>query len=115
MNLHAVPLGCSQGFGAMNRPGFVGTRGNKRPSRSDMCISIPVQASWTHHSATMRLTKHVPFYSSCLARAYADLGKFDRAWHCIGEAMTAVETGKERWFKAEVHRTAGEIARFRRR
>ena len=52
----------------------------------------------------------VPFYSSCLARAYADLGKFDRAWHCIGEAMTAVETGKERWFEAEVHRTAGEIA-----
>jgi predicted ATPase len=52
----------------------------------------------------------VPFYSSCLARAYADLGKFDRAWHCIGEAMTAVETGKERWFEAEVYRTAGEIA-----
>ena len=24
--------------------------------------------------------------------------------------MTAVETGKERWFEAEVHRTAGEIA-----
>jgi hypothetical protein len=29
---------------------------------------------------------------------------------CIGEAMTAVETTKETWFEAEVHRIAGEIA-----
>jgi predicted ATPase len=45
-----------------------------------------------------------------LARAYADLGQFDDAWHCIGEAITAVETTKERWCEAEVHRVAGEIA-----
>jgi predicted ATPase len=29
---------------------------------------------------------------------------------CIGEALTAVETTKERLYEAEVHRTAGEIA-----
>ena len=45
-----------------------------------------------------------------LARAYAELGQFDDAWRCIGEAMTAVETTKERWCEAEVNRMAGEIA-----
>ena len=44
-----------------------------------------------------------------LAYAHAQLGEFEEAWHCIGEAMTIVETTKEKWFEAEVHRTAGEI------
>jgi predicted ATPase len=47
---------------------------------------------------------------SGLARAYAELGKFDDAWRCIGEAKTAVETTKEKWWEAEVNRIAGEIA-----
>ena len=47
---------------------------------------------------------------SYLARAYAELGQFDDARRCISEAMTAVETTKERWIEAEVHRVAGEIA-----
>jgi predicted ATPase len=45
-----------------------------------------------------------------LARAYADLGQFDDAWHRMREAMTAMETTKERWCEAETHRMAGEIA-----
>lgn len=44
-----------------------------------------------------------------LARAHAELGQFEEAWHCMGEAMTAAETTKEKWCEAEVHRTAGEI------
>jgi len=28
---------------------------------------------------------------------------FDDAWRCIGEAMTAVETTKERWCEADIH------------
>ena len=52
----------------------------------------------------------LPLYLSYLAKAYAELGQFDDAWRCIGEAMTAVETTKERWCEAEVHRIAGEIA-----
>src|SRR6201997_2349540 len=35
---------------------------------------------------------------------------FDDARRFIGEAMTAVETVKERWCEAEVNRIAGEIA-----
>jgi predicted ATPase len=52
----------------------------------------------------------MPWYLSYLARAYAALDHFDDAWRCIGEAITAVETTKEKWCEAEVHRTAGEIA-----
>ena len=52
----------------------------------------------------------MPLWLSYLARAYAALGKFDDAWRCIGEAMTAVEITKERWWEADIHRIAGEIA-----
>jgi predicted ATPase len=52
----------------------------------------------------------MPTYLSYLARAYAEDGKFNDARRCIGEAMAAVETTKERWCEAEVHRIAGEIA-----
>ena len=52
----------------------------------------------------------MPWCLSILARAYADLGRFDEAWRCVDEAMTAIETTKERWCEAEIHRIAGEIA-----
>jgi class 3 adenylate cyclase/predicted ATPase len=55
-------------------------------------------------------TLFVPLYLSHLTRAYAELGQVDDARRCIAEAMTAVETTKERWFEAEVNRIAGEIA-----
>jgi predicted ATPase len=54
-------------------------------------------------------TLWIPFYLSHLAAAHAELGLFDDAWRCIGEAMTAVATTKESWCEAEVHRVAGEI------
>ena len=34
-------------------------------------------------------TMFLPCFLSYLARAYAELGQFDDAWRCIGEAMTA--------------------------
>jgi predicted ATPase len=55
-------------------------------------------------------TLYAPSYLSYLTRAYAELGQLDDAWRCIGEAMTAVETTKERWWEAEIHRVAGDIA-----
>jgi len=54
-------------------------------------------------------TLGMPWQLSCLARAYAELGQFDDAHRCIREAMTAVETTKEKWCEAEVNRVAGEI------
>jgi predicted ATPase len=47
---------------------------------------------------------------SYLARAHAKLCQFDDVWRCIGDAMTAAETTKERWYEAEVYRVSGEIA-----
>jgi predicted ATPase len=61
-------------------------------------------------SRSMGTTLYMPSSLSYLARAYMKLGKFEDAWRSIGEAMTAVEATKERWFEAEVHRVAGEIA-----
>jgi predicted ATPase len=55
-------------------------------------------------------TYWLPTYLPHLAMAYAELGQFDDCWRCLSEAMTAVETTGERWFEAEVHRMAGEIA-----
>jgi predicted ATPase len=55
-------------------------------------------------------TAFVPFYLSYLASAYAEIGQLDDAWRCIGEATTTLETTKERWCEADIHRVAGEIA-----
>ena len=55
-------------------------------------------------------TLWMPFHSSYVARAYAELGQFDDAWRCIGRAMTAMQATRERWCEAEAHRVAGEIA-----
>jgi class 3 adenylate cyclase/predicted ATPase len=64
-----------------------------------------ITSGWQSTGATMWM----PFFLSYLARAHAELGKFEDAWCSICEAMTAVETTKERWCEAEVHRIAGEI------
>jgi predicted ATPase len=55
-------------------------------------------------------TLWMPWYLSCLARTYTELGQFDDAWRCIGDVMTAVETTKESLWEAEVQRMAGEVA-----
>ncbi len=55
-------------------------------------------------------TLYFPTYLSSLAIAYADLGKFNDAWRCIDEALTAVHATKERMLEPEINRVAGEIA-----
>ena len=63
-------------------------------------------AAWRSTEATA----FVPFYLSCLARAYAQLGQLEEARRAIGEAITTIEGTNENWFEAEINRTAGEIA-----
>jgi predicted ATPase len=53
---------------------------------------------------------YLPIFLSHLSRTHAELGQFDDAWRGISEAMSAVETTKERWYEAEINRIAGEIA-----
>ena len=63
-------------------------------------------AAWRSTGATVLL----PLFLSYLALAYAKLVRSDDAWRSIGEAMTTMETTKETWCEAEVHRVAGEVA-----
>jgi predicted ATPase len=63
-------------------------------------------AAWRSTGTTLI----VPFYLSYLGTAYAELGEFNDARLCIGEALCAVETTKEALFEAEINRIAGEIA-----
>jgi predicted ATPase len=49
-------------------------------------------------------------FLSYLALACAELRKFDDAWRYIDDAISTIETTKERWFEAETNRIAGEIA-----
>jgi tetratricopeptide (TPR) repeat protein len=81
-------------------------------------MALADQAADTAHMITSALSTYqstgatllTTWYSSTLATAYAKLGQFDDAWRCIRDALTMVETTKERWCEAEVLRIAGEIA-----
>jgi predicted ATPase len=55
-------------------------------------------------------TNYILWWSSFLARSYAQLGKFDEAWRCIAEAIAAVETTKVTLFEADIYCMAGDIA-----
>jgi len=76
--------------------------------KADDAIQITTSAlkAWRSTGATV----WVPMYLSHLASAHAQLDQIDDAWRFIGEAMTAVEITKQRWFEAEANRIAGEIA-----
>jgi predicted ATPase len=76
-----------------------------RPSDTVRMITSALM-SWRSTGATY----WVPLLLSYLARAYAELGQFDDTWRNICEATTTVETTTEKWFEAEIYRTAGEIA-----
>jgi predicted ATPase len=76
-----------------------------KPSDAVHLITTAI-AAWRSTGATL----FVPGHLSCVARAYSELGDFDDAWRCLGEAMTAIEATKETWCEAEVNRIAGEIA-----
>ena len=71
--------------------------------------AIQVIASGNTALQTTGATLWAPLSLSYLARAHAELGQFDNAGRCIGEAMAAMETTKEKWWEAEVNRVAGQI------
>ena len=58
----------------------------------------------------MGSAQHLRFLAY-LAQANAELGQFDDAWRCISEALTGIDTTKERWFEADLNRIAGEVMR----
>jgi predicted ATPase len=90
-------------WGMMNKGWLIGLTGKASDAVQVMSSGI---AAWRATDATMC----VPFYLSSLAMAYAQLGQFEDAQRTMREAITCTEKTKERWFEAEVHRIAGEIA-----
>jgi predicted ATPase len=89
--------------GMLRRAGVLALTGKASDAVGIFSSAIPAM-----RSTGTRL--YFPVWLSLLARAYGELGQFDQAWSHIGEAITAVETTKETWYEAEVHRIAGEIA-----
>ena len=87
----------------LRRAGVLALTGKTSDAVSIFTSAIPV---WRSTGARL----FFPVWLSLLARAYGELGQFDQAWSYIGEAITMVETTKETWYEAEVHRIAGEIA-----
>jgi predicted ATPase len=90
-------------WGRMNKGWLVALAG--KASDAVRVISSGL-AAWRATEATMC----VPFYLSCLATVYVQLGQFEEAQRAIDEAITMTEKTSERWFEAEIHRMAGEIA-----
>ena len=63
-------------------------------------------AAWRSMGTTMWATLRL----SDLAKSRSDLKQFDEAWRRIGEAISTAEETLEKWWLAEVYRTAGDIA-----
>jgi class 3 adenylate cyclase/predicted ATPase len=89
--------------GMFRRASLLALTGKSSDAVGIFASAIPV---WRSIGATT----YLPVWLSHLARACGELGQFDDAWSHIGEAMTLVETKKEKWYEADVLRTAGEIA-----
>ena len=66
--------------------------------------------AWRSTGSTM----WTPMYLSYLAMAHAELGQFDDAWRCIGEAITAAQTTKERCAKPTSTESPGKSRCCRR-
>jgi hypothetical protein len=88
--------GCVLALTARNREDY---------SNAIQTISSGINA-WRSTGATQLTTFHL----SHLARAYAGINQYGDARRCIKEAMAFAETNKQRWYEAELHRIAGEIA-----
>lgn len=89
--------------GMLRRASLLALTGNPSDAVSIFTSAIPV---W--RSTGTRI--YLPIWFSHLAMARGQLHQFDEASSHIGEAITAVETAGEKWYEAEVHRIAGEIA-----
>src|SRR5262249_12820443 len=90
-------------FGMMHQGSLLALSG--QASKATQMINSGIGA-WRSTGSTL----WAPCYLSSLARAHAELGRFDDAWRLVGEAMTAAESTKARWCEADIYRTSGEIA-----
>lgn len=102
-NNKSVPY--RKGFGMLNRGCVFFLTGKASDAVQVMMSGISVFRSTGS-------TFWMPFYLTHLAMAFAKLHELKDAWRCIREAMATLETTKERWCEAEVHRAAGEMTQL---
>jgi predicted ATPase len=91
------------GWGTVQRGCVLALTGKAAEAVQDIASGIAANRSTGN-------TMWTPLFLSYLARANAEIRQFNTAWTNIHEAMTAVETTKEKWHEAEINRVAGEIA-----
>jgi predicted ATPase len=90
-------------WGIMQRGCLLALTG--KPSEAVETITSGLAAWRSTGSTAMK-----PWYLAYLAWAHVALGQFEDAERCVCEAISTIETTKERWCEAEVDRIAGEIA-----
>jgi class 3 adenylate cyclase/predicted ATPase len=90
-------------WGMMQRGCVLGLTGNASEA-------VQVLTSGLAAMRSTGTTMWMPLFLLYLARTNAEIGQFEVARRCIGEAIAAVATTKETWCEAEVNRIAGEIA-----
>src|SRR5262245_25850618 len=105
----SCPVGGREGRSIMEGIGNDGTRLRISAVRQGLGGN-PDDHLGDHHISVNRVKSVFAILLAHLSKAHAELGQCDDAWRCIGEAMTAVETTKERWYEAEINRIKGEIA-----
>ena len=71
--------------------------------------AVPVLERAIADDRALASTVEIPSLLSVLAKCHAELGGFDDARRCIGEAIAAVEASGERWWEADLHRVAGVV------
>jgi predicted ATPase len=72
--------------------------------------AIPTIASGLDGYRSTGATTFASLFLSYLAKAHAEVGEFDDACRCVGDATNQIKSTKETWHDAEIHRAAGEIA-----
>jgi predicted ATPase len=74
---------------------------------SDAMAMIPAGiAAWKSSGSVV----FVPWYVAHMARAHAELGRFDEARRHMAEVLAAIEKTGERWCESDIRRIVGEIA-----
>jgi hypothetical protein len=85
----------------MNAHGCIFAMTGKAPEAVKLISSTMTGSEAT--GATVGASRHLKY----LTKACAELGRFDDAWRCIGDAMTAIEKTNERLSEAEINRNGG--------
>jgi predicted ATPase len=90
-------------FGIVNKGCALASAGKAAEAVPMMTSGL---AAWRATTATL----YLPYFLSSLGMAYASVSKFDDACRAVDEALMLIETTKQGWYEADVHRIAGTIA-----